>query len=350
MRTYSLLLLAATIPATAAITAPPPIPDGPVTYSSVSYEAPAAAPSPASTTADIPAPAGMETTAPAATTMEPAPATPAPAAPMPAAPMAAPSSTLNGHLGLNLYTSNYQVRGMGVTNDFSGHGWSSVDASYTFPNRNLFNRGLHHRISGTLGQIWDAGDHLADTPVFGLNWGIGKEVFPNLTTELGYSMHRGGLEGAMAKWTGKAPHRFAQDFNLTLDFNDQQRGFFGHFTWGYGFYGLTGHYMDIEAGYRLTDVAARGNIGVDLELSGGISPSFGYWGGGVEGIDAYRIRAAVAPYSKVGSFGRDAKIYAKPWIQASWAGSNSDKIDRRLKSGIVDHFQLTVGVEGGFNF
>ncbi|MDO4220892.1 MAG: hypothetical protein Q4C88_02060 [Akkermansia sp.] len=313
------------MPAVYAVAPPPPIPDGPVTYSSVSYDAPAAT--------DIPAPD-------AAT----APALPA------AGPITAASSEQRGYVELNAYTSNYQVRGMGVTNSYSDHGWSSIRGSYTLRNRNLFNRGIYQRIGGELGIIWDAANYLGDTPMWNLHYGLGKELFPNLKAELGYTMHRGGLEGGLAKWQGHVPHRFTQDLNFTLTFNDHQRGFFGHALMGVGIYGLTGTFFDFEAGYRLTDILSRGNYGFDLEVSGGIAPSLGYWGGHVEGIDAYRIKAAVAPYSKLGKFGRDAKLYIKPWIQFSWAGSNKSKIRRAMHSGAIDDFQTTVGVEGGFTF
>ena len=325
MRTYTLLLLCAAMPAVSAITAPP-IPDGPVTYSSVSYDSPTLSP--------IPAPdAG------------------APLPPMDAAgPISTPGSEQRGQVELNAYTSNYQVRGMGVTNRYSDHGWSSIRASYTPRNRNLFHRGIYQRIGGEFGIIWDAGNHLGDTPMWNLHYGLGKEIFPNLKAELGYTMHRGGLEGGLAKWQGHVPHRFTQDLNFTLTFNDHQRGFFGHALMGVGVYGLTGTFFDLEVGYRLTDILSRGNYGLDLELSGGVAPSFGYWGGHVEGVDAYRIKAAAAPYSKSGRFGRDSKFYIKPWLQFSWAGSNEDKIRRRMHSGVVDGFQTTVGVEGGFTF
>lgn len=325
MKTLAILLLCTAVPAMA-VSAPPPIPDGPVTYNSVSYDAPASIPAP------------------------PAAVTPAAAAPTVSGPISASSSEYRGNIGLNLYTSNYQVRAMGVTDRYSCHGWSSVRASYIPGSRNLFNWGLRQRISGEFGIIWDAKNYLGDTPLFNLNYGIGKEIFPNLVAELGYSLHRGGLEGALAKWQGHVPHRFTQDINLSLTFNDHQRGFFGHGLMGVGVYGLTGTFWDFELGYRFTDVISRGSLGVDIEASGGIAPSFGYWGGGVEGIDAYRLRAALVPYHKDGKFGRDARLYFKPWIQFSWAGSNQSKIRRSLHGGAIDTFQTTVGVEGGYQF
>lgn len=333
MRTYTLLLLCAAIPTVSAVTAPPPIPDGPVTYSSVSYDSPAPSEIPAPGTGSIPAPAA------------------APAAPLTAAaPITAASSEQRGYVELNAYTSNYQVRGMGVTDRFSCHGWSSIRGSIKPGSRDLFHSGIYQRIGGELGIIWDAGNYLGDTPMWNLHYGLGKEIFPNLTAELGYTMHRGGLEGVLAKWQGHVPHRFTQDLNFCLTFNDHQRGFFGHALMGVGIYGLTGTFFDLEVGYRLTDVFSSGNYGLDLELSGGVAPSFGYWGGGVEGIDAYRVKAAIAPYSKSGKFGRDAKFYIKPWVQFSWAGSNETKIRRSLGSGAIDDFQTTVGVDAGFTF
>lgn len=174
MKTLAILLFCAAVPAMA-VSAPPPIPDGPVTYNSVSYDAPAS---------NIPAPP------PAATTPAVTPAV--------TGPISASSSEYRGNIGLNLYTSNYQVRGMGVTDRYSCHGWSSVRASYIPGSRNLFNWGLRQRISGEFGIIWDAKNYLGDTPLFNLNYGIGKEIFPNLVAEIGYSLHRGA-------WRARSP-------------------------------------------------------------------------------------------------------------------------------------------------
>lgn len=337
MKTRTLTALSLAIPALAS-ELPPVIPVGPVSYDNVSYQpANAAMPGEPATTeyiateGDIPAYDGA---APAA------PVTPAPAT----------SSTPNTIINLNIYSSNYQVRGMGVTNHLSDNGFTSVSGSHTFANRNLFNRGFHHRIGGTFGLIWDGASPLGETPLFQVDYAIGKEIFPNLKLDLGYSFKRGGLEGAASRFFNGCAHRVAQDFNLTLDFNDYQKGFFGHATWGVGFQGLTGSYFDVEAGYRFTNIFLLNNIAADLELSAGIAPSFGYWGGGVEGVDAYRIKAALVPYALNGSFGRDSRMYIKPWVQWSCAGSNAHKIDRVAGDGPIDHSQFTVGVDMGWKF
>lgn len=301
---------------------PPVIPAGPVTYDDVTYVG-----TPTQTT---------DTAVPHPTYTEPL--TPASGGETPF------------ELGINLYTSNYQVRGMGVTDTLSSYGWSSVGGAYTLPNRNLFNRGIYTRLGGDFGIIWGSGDALGDTPKFDADAAMGKEIFPNLTLEGGYAIHRGGLEGYMAKCFGSAAHRVSQDLNFRLAFNDQQRGFFGHAVWGYGFQGLTGHFFDIEAGYRFTQVLRTPQADADLEISAGIAPSLGYWGAGVEGIDAYRLRAAFVPNTHNGKLGRDAAWQLKPWIQFSWSGSNAGKIDRVTGCGPIDHFQITVGIEGGFRF
>ncbi len=320
MKNHVLCALATALPLVAT-EVPPMVATGPVYYDDVTYQA-----------------------APAAQPAYSAPGTYSPAPMQPAA-----GTSSRGEIVLNAYTSNYQVRGMGVTNSLSDYGYSSIYGSYTLPNRNLFNKGIHQRISGTYGQIWGAADALGDTPLVNFNYALGKELLPNLVLEAGYSIHRGGLEGLMARATG-CSHRITQDFNVALTFNDHQRGFFGHVLWGIGFQGLTGSFFDIEAGYRMTDVLTRGNIGSDLELSAGISPSFGYWAGGVEGIDAYRLRAALRPYSHSGTFGRDARAQVTPWVQCSWTGHNASKIDRSLHSNPADHFQLTFGLDLGYKF
>ncbi len=331
----SLLALAATLPL-AATELPPMVESGPVHYNDISYQAPAPQ-TPAYAASACGTPAYAVPAYSGSTYYSPAPLQPA------------ASHNSRGEIVLNAYSTNYQVRGMGVTNFLSDHGYSSVSGSYTLPNRNLFNCGIHQRVSGTLGAIWGGSEELGDTPLVHLHYAIGREILPNLIVEAGYSLRRGGFEGFMARATG-CSHRIAQDFNVSISFNDHQRGFFGHVIWGLGFQGLTGSYFDLEAGYRFTDIATRGNLGTDLELSAGIAPSVGYWGGGVEGIDAYRLRAALRPYSHSGQFGRDAHLQLTPWVQCSWTGHNAAKLDRRIRCCPADHFQITFGLDLGWRF
>ena len=271
-----------------------------------------------------------------------------PAAP---APLAAPASARRGYVNLNAYTSNYQVRGLGVRNDYSQYGYSSLSGSCILPNRNLFGRGLYHRISGEYGLIWDASCVLGNMPVARAGYSIGKEIFPNLNAEIGYTFRHGGFEGFMARRFDGASHHTTQEINALLSYNDYQKGFFGKVEAGVGFYGLTGVYFDVEAGYRFTDVISRGNIGADLELSVGLAPSLGYWGSGADGVDAYRVKAALQPYTHTGNLGRDGRFYVSPWVQCSWSGSNAAKIDRVTHgAGPVDHFLITLGVDCGLKF
>jgi hypothetical protein len=325
MMNRTLFCIVAAMPALAT-DFPPPIPDGPVEYTDVSYDTNYG---------------GYDD--PYATTNY----TPAPAP----APMSASSSERRGYMNLNAYSSNYQVRGMGVTDALSKYGYSSVSASYKLPAHAFSAYGLQHHISGEYGVVWDASCPLGDTPVARLSYGLGKEIFPNLIAEVGYTFRHGGLEGFMARYFDGASHRATQELYASLTFNDYQKGFFGKIETGAAFYGLTGLYFDIEAGYRFTDVMMRGNMGVDMEISAGVAPSIGYWGSDVEGSDAYRFKLALLPYSQAGTFGRDAKAYVKPWVQCAWTGSNASKIDRVTdKSGIIDHFQITLGVDCGLNF
>ncbi|MBQ7024241.1 MAG: hypothetical protein IJN29_11700 [Akkermansia sp.] len=307
---------------------PPYIPSGPVSYDSVSYESPDASYDPYA-----PAAADSYTMSPAV-----APVTPAVA------------DGDRGYIYLNAYTSNYNVRGMGFTNDMSDWGYSSVRGSYKLPNRNLFGRGIYQRVSGSYGIVWDGGDALGDTPLINANYAIGKEIFPNLTAELGYSLNYGGIEGFMAKYHDDAPHSCSHDLNLTLRFNDGQKGFFGNMTWGWAFKGLNGIYGDIELGYRFTNVLNGAVLGADLELSAGVAPSFSYWTNGADGIDAYRIRAALPLFTHSGTVGRDARFKVIPWAQASWSGNNAAKIDRDTGYGPIDHFIITVGLDVGWHF
>lgn len=324
MRYCTLLPFVAALPCLAT-ELPPVIPAGPVQYGDVSYE-----------NALTPAYEGGLNEAPAANTAY--------------APVSTPSSDRKGYINLNAYSTNYQVRGMGMTNEFTHYGYSSLSGSYTLPNRNLFGKGIEQRLGGELGQVWGADDILGDTPVIRFDYAVGKEIFPNLMAEAGYSLHHGGLEGVFAHAKGACPHRLAQDANLALRFDDRQHGLFGHAVWGIGFQGLTGSYFDAEAGYRFANALSLGNLGADVEISAGIAPSLGYWGGGVEGVDAYRIKLALPLFTHSGTLGHDAHLYLRPWCSAAWSGSNAAKIERAYGCGIVDHFQFTMGVDFGWNF
>lgn len=322
MMKRAFLVFAAALPALAT-ELPPAIPDAPIQYEEMVYDT-------GYGTGDVYA---GDTYAPVS------------------APITASSSARRGWVNLNAYTSDYAVRGMGVRNSLSKMGYSSVDASYTLPNRNFMSMGLQHRISGSYGIIWDKTSDLSSPRMGRLSYAIGKEIFPNLVAELGYTYRHGGLEGYMARRYDGVSHHSTHEFQASLTYNDYQKGFFGRLETGWGFYGLTGLYADIEAGYRFTDVFMRGNVGADVELSLGVAPSWGYWGDDVEGIDAWRIKASLLPYSHSGRWGRDGRFYVKPWIQCSWSGSNAAKIDRVTGgTGPIDHFLITVGLDCGFNF
>lgn len=301
---------------------PPAIPDTPIEYTDISYE--------------------EEYTAPDSYT--------APAAPLPG-PIAAASSERRGYVNFNAYSSDYTVRGMGVRDSLSKLGYSSLSASYTLPNRNLFGKGIQQRISGEYGIIWDSSSTLATPHVSRISYALGKEIFPNLMVELGYTLRHGGLEGYVARHFDGAGHHTTQELSASLTYNDQQRGFFGKAEAGFSFYGLTGTWFDLEAGYRFTDMVNSNTMGADLELSAGVAPSIGYWGSHVEGVDAWRIKAALLPYTHSGSLGRDSRFFIKPWVQFSWAGSNTSEMERD-NGGIdlVDDFLITVGFDCGFNF
>lgn len=327
MRSCTLLLLAA-LPLAAEM--PPAIPSGPVSYDAMSYE-PAATYETGGYTPD----AAYSAPAPAYDASYNAPVT--------------PSSERRGYINLNAYSSNYQVRGMGLTDSYTHYGYSSLSGSYTLPNRNLFGRGLQQRLGGELGSIWGADDLMGDTPLVRFDYAVGKEIFPNLTAEVGYSLHHGGMEGYFAHAADDCPHRLAQDINVSLTFDDRQRGFFGHVLCGLGFQGLTGTFCDAEVGYRFTSVLNGANLGADVELSAGVAPSFSYWAAGADGVDAYRVKVALPLFTHNGTLGHDAHPYLRPWVSAAWSGNNSGKISRRFSSA-VDHFQLTMGLDLGWNF
>ncbi len=253
-------------------------------------------------------------------------------------------------LKVNAYSTNYQVRGMGVTNQYSAYGWSSADLTWRPGSNNLFGRGIGQEVNLGYGIIYGANDLLGDTGVWNLGYGLTKELFPNLHFRAGLGIHYGGLEGYLAKTRDKAPHRIASDLNFSLTYNDNQKGFFGGATFGVGFQGLTGFYGDVYVGYRLQDVFATERFCLDTEISVGQSYSLGYWTGGAEGFDATRLRVDFKPYTTNGSLGRDAKIQFVPYVQTSWTGNNAKKIERSLSSDVADHFQFTIGVDLIFNF
>lgn len=329
------LLIAGSLSMAVAQDYPPGIPEGQVTYDEVSYQTPTESELPAEFMMGDP----IAAPAPAAgTNSVTAPITPA------------ASSHYNTSIALNAYSTNYNVRGMGVTNGLSRYGYSTLDVSHTFANRNLFHRGIQQRVHGMAGAIWDAACPLGDIPQFRLGYAVGKEVLPNLLVELGYNFRRGGLEGYMAQTYDRCSHRSEQDIAFTITLDDNQKGFFGHAEVGVGFYGLTGTYMDAELGYRFTDVLRTPQMGADLEISAGVAPSFSYWGSGVEGVDACRIKAAVAPYTHNGKLGRDAHTQVKPWVMCSWSCNNARKIARHTGYGPVDHFLITFGIDVGWKF
>lgn len=324
----SILTVSAALTAVA-VELPPSIPEGQVSYDEISYQ---------SASAELPA----EFSAGAPT------ASYDPLITLPA--RSAPSSHPRTIINLQAYSTDYQVRGMGVTNGMSKYGTSALSVSHTFANRNLFQRGIQHRVYGLAGVIWDASCPLGDVTRYELGYAIGKEVMPNLLIELGYGFHRGGLEGFMAKTYDRSAHRTTQDITFSISYNDRQKGFFGHALAAASFYGLTGYYFDLELGYRFTDVFSTVGVGWDVEASAGVAPSLSYWGHGVEGIDACRIKLGLLPYSQRGAFGRDAHLQIKPWVQCSWSGNNARKIARHTGPGHVDHFQITLGVDVGWQF
>ena len=313
-----------------AVEAPPSFPGGEVTYDELAYQNPGEAELPPEFLA------GGDDTSSASTTV--------------AAPVSTPSSRPNTVINIHAYSTDYQVRGMGVTNHMNRYGTSSIEATHTFANRNLFRRGIQHRVEGMAGIIWDASCPLGEIPQFGLGYFVGKEVFPNLVVEGGYHFRRGGLEGYMARWYDRSSHRSAQDIAVRIAFNDFQKGFFGHAECGLSFYGLTGWYFDAEIGYRFTDVIRGRRIGADMEISIGASPSMSYWGEGVEGVDAYRVRVALRPFSQRNVLGRESRVQFKPWVQCAWSGDNAAKIYRHVGFGPVDHFHLSAGLDVTIKF
>ncbi len=318
---------------TLAFDAPPAIPAGPVSYDSVDYS---------NSDADLYAFHNNEAV-PTDWQTEAVPESPTPISSL-------DSTDKRFSMNINMYTSNYTVRGMGVNDIMSEFGYSSVDVEYTFANRNLFGLGIYQQVNGTFGVIWGSSSELGDTPIIRGGYALGKEIFPNLHWTVGYNLQHGGLQGYMAKATDKCSQRITQDIYTTLKFDDNQQGFFGQLTLGCGFQGLTGIYADLSGGYRMVDIINGNNLGADVELEAGIAYSNDYWVNGAEGVDAYRVRASLKPYSKSGTFGRESNKSFTPWVMMSFGGNNENNIDRAFGHGVIDECQFTVGVDFGWTF
>ena len=67
----------------------------------------------------------------------------------------------------------------------------------------------------------------------------------------------------------------AQSFTAGLAYDDPGHGYFGALDVQYGFYGMTGWRIDLNAGRRWSGLIHEK---VDLELSAGTSYSSSYWG------------------------------------------------------------------------
>ena len=135
---------------------------------------------------------------------------------------------------------------------------------------------------------------LSDKDAFDASWKAVKELFPNLS-------FRGGLA-----------------------YDDPGHGYFGSLDVQYGFYGMTGWRIDLNAGKRWSGLIHEK---VDLELSAGTGYSSSYWGPGVAGFDQVNIKLA-APVRVTG-------------VDSSrrYAGMNA-----------IEDFRIRVGVEAVYRF
>ncbi len=275
------------------------------------------------------------------------------AAVTPAAPALteATSNTLGVVINANVYTSSYNVRGMSVNDHMSAYGFSSIGASYALPEFELFGMDIQHEVSADLGVIWGAGDSLSTEPLSTFRYMWTKEVYPNLQMGGGYQLRYGGLEGYMAKHYNNRAHQMTQDVVGFARYDTGKEGVFGEALVGVGFQGLLGVYGDLSGGYRFTGVCSVKNVGFDVELEAGLALSYNYWVGKARGVDAFRLRATLAPYSLNGTFGRDANFTIAPWVQAAWSGDTADDIKTYTYGhDIVDDFKVTVGIECSYKF
>ena len=172
-----------------------------------------------------------------------------------------------------------------------------------------------------------------------------KELFPNLSFRGGYELNYGGLPGYLSKRMGKAPHSLAQAVTAGLAYDDPGHGYFGSLDVQYGFYGMTGWRIDLNAGKRWSGLIHEK---VDLELSAGTGYSSSYWGPGVAGFDQVNIKLA-APVRVTGvDSSRGFRII--PFIQLDWAGNTRSEIRRYAGMNAIEDFRIRVGVEAVYRF
>ena len=186
---------------------------------------------------------------------------------------------------------------------------------------------------------------LSDKDAFDASWKAVKELFPNLSFRGGYELNYGGLPGYLSKHMGKAPHSLAQSVTAGLAYDDPGHGYFGSLDVQYGFYGMTGWRIDLNAGKRWSGLIHEK---VDLELSAGTGYSSSYWGPGVAGFDQVNIKLA-APVRVTGvDSSRGFRII--PFIQLDWAGNTRSEIRRYAGMNAIEDFRIRVGVEAVYRF
>ena len=144
---------------------------------------------------------------------------------------------------------------------------------------------------------------------------------------------------------GKAPHSLAQSVTAGLAYDDPGHGYFGSLDVQYGFYGMIGWRVDLNAGKRWSGLIHEK---VDLELSAGTGYSSSYWGPGVAGFDQVNIKRA-APVRVTGvDSSRGFRVI--PFIQLDWAGNTRSEIRRYAGMNAIEDFRIRVGVEAVYRF
>ena len=130
-----------------------------------------------------------------------------------------------------------------------------------------------------------------------------------------------------------------------LAYDDPGHGYFGSLDVQYGFYGMIGWRIDLNAGKRWSGLIHEK---VDLELSAGTGYSSSYWGPGVAGFDQVNIKLA-APVRVTGvDSSRGFRII--PFIQLDWAGNTRSEIRRYAGMNAIEDFRIRVGVEAVYRF
>ena len=237
------------------------------------------------------------------------------------------------------YVSRYEYKNMVVSPELNNSGVFNLNGKVTMP----LGTSLKQSFGAGYSQILDG--RLDDRNQFDAFWSAGKEVLPNLTVGGGYDLVYGGLPGYVAKTMNKAPHSLTQGLRAYAHYDDPGHGYFGTMNVQYGFYGLTGWIMDVEAGKRWNSGFSQK---VDFQLSAGFGASTSYWGSSIDGLDQVNVKFSAPIRMNMMDDRKGFRIV--PFVQAVWGGNTRHQIRDYVGDRLIDRFQVVGGVNVIYNF